>query len=141
VTTLLDSELFPKEELADLFLIRWRIEVHFGDLKTTMGLDILKCKTVDGISKELAIFAMIYNMVMAIRYQCANNMEIPPSRISFIDILRHVRLNGFTLPETVIVNPKRPDRWNPRVVKRRPKTYNLMTKPRKEYIIGDDKKS
>jgi hypothetical protein len=141
VTTLLDSELFPKEELADLFLIRWRIEVNFGDLKTTMGLDILKCKTVDGISKELAIFAMIYNMVMAIRYQCANNMEIPPSRISFIDILRHIRLNGFAVPETVIVNPKRPDRWNPRVVKRRPKTYNLMTKPRKEYIIGDDKKS
>jgi hypothetical protein len=141
VTTLLDSELFSKEDLADLYFIRWRIETNFGDLKTTMGLDILKCKTSDGIAKELFVFAMIYNMVMSIRYRCARDMGIDASRISFIDILRHIRINGFSLPETVIVNPNRPGRWNPRVLKRRPKPYPLMTKPRIDYIIGDDKKS
>lgn len=141
MTTLLDSELFPKEELADLYLIRWRIEVNFGDLKTTMGLDIVKCKTVEGITKELTVFSMIYNMVMSIRYHCAAEMKIEASRISFVDILRHIRINGFILPETVIVNPKRLGRWNPRVLKRRPKPFPLMTKRRNEYIIGDDKKS
>jgi len=141
VTTLLDSELFTKEDLSDLYLIRWRIEVNFRDLKTTMGLDILKCKTVDGISKELVIFAMIYNMVMSIRYRAAQLMDAPPSRLSFIDILRQVCLFGFVVPETVITNPYRPGRWQPRVVKRRPKSYPLMTKPRSQYVIGDDTKA
>ncbi len=141
VTTLLDSELFTKEDLSDLYMIRWRIEVNFRDLKTTMGLDILKCKTVDGISKELAIFAMIYNMVMSIRYRAAQLMDVPPSRLSFIDILRQARLFGFVVPETVIINPYRPERWQPRVVKRRPKAYPLMTKPRSQYVIGDDVKA
>lgn len=141
VTTLLDSELFTKEELAGLYLIRWRIEVNFRDLKTTMGLDILKCKTVDGISKELAIFAMIYNMVMSVRYRCSYAMSIPPSRISFIDILRHIRISGFILPETVIVNRERLGRWHPRICKRRPKSYTLMTKPREKYIIGYNEKT
>ncbi len=141
VTTLLDSELFTKDDLSDLYLIRWRIEVNFRDLKTTMGLDILKCKTVDGISKELTIFAMIYNMVMSIRYRAAQLMDAPPSRLSFIDILRQVCLFGFVVPETVIVNPYRPERWQPRVVKRRPKSYPLMTKPRSQYVIGDDTKA
>ncbi len=106
-----------------------------------MGLDILKCKAVEGITKELTVFAMIYNMVMSIRYHCAAEIEIEASRISFIDILRHIRINGFILPVTVIANPKRPGRWNPRVLKRRPKPFPLMTKCRNDYIIGDDKKS
>lgn len=87
VTTLLDSDLFSKEELADLYMIRWRIETNFGDLKTTMGLDLLKCKTADGVAKELLVFAMIFNMVMSIRYRSAATMDIEASRISFIDIL------------------------------------------------------
>ena len=105
-----------------------------------MGLDILKCKTVEGILKELAIFAMIYNMVMSIRYRASERMELLPSRLSFIDVLRQVRLFGFVVPEKVIINPYRPGRWQPRVVKRRPKAYPLMTKPRSQYVIGDDKK-
>lgn len=141
VTTLLDSKVFTKDDLSDLYMIRWRIEVNFRDLKTTMGLDILKCKTVDGISKELAIFAMIYNMVMSIRYRASQLMGVCASRISFIDILRQVCLFGFIVPDTVIVNPYRPERWQPRVVKRRPKSYPLMTKPRSQYVIGDDAKA
>lgn len=140
-TTLLDTEAFTKEQLADLYLIRWRIEVNFRDLKTTMGMDILKCKTVAGISKELLVFALIYNMVMSIRQQCAMEMDLSPHTISFIDILRHIRIHGFVLPDTVIVNPRRPGRWQPRVVKRRPNAYRLMTKPRKDYVMGDDIKT
>ena len=141
VTTLLDSKVFTKDDLSDLYMIRWRIEVNFRDLKTTMGLDILKCKTVDGISKELAIFAMLFNMVMSIRYRAGQLMGVCASRISFIDILRQVCLFGFIVPDTVIVNPYRPERWQPRVVKRRPKSYPLMTTPRNQCVIGDDAKA
>ncbi len=133
--------MFTEDDLSDLYMIRWRIEVNFRDLKTTMGLDILKCKTVDGISKELAIFAMIFNMVMSIRYRAGQLQGVCASRLSFIDILRQVCLFGFIVPDTVIVNPYRPERWQPRVVKRRPKSYPLMTKPRSQYVIGDDAKA
>jgi len=141
VTTLVDPISFPQESLSDIYLIRWRIEVNFRDLKITMGLDILKCKTVDGIMKELSIFAMIYNMVMSVRFRASQLFEVAADRISFIDILRQIRLNGLVVPVTILVNPYRPDRWAPRVIKRRPKPYPLMTKPRKEYAIGDDKKA
>jgi hypothetical protein len=141
VTTLVDPISFPQESLSDIYLIRWRIEVNFRDLKTTMGLDILKCKTVDGIMKELSIFAMIYNMVMSVRFRASRLFEVAADRISFIDILRQIRLNGLVVPVTILVNPYRPGRWAPRVIKRRPKPYPLMIKPRKEYAIGDDKKA
>lgn len=57
-TTLLDAELYPPEALAELYRARWRIETNFGRLKTTMGLDVLKCKTVEGVLKELIVFAL-----------------------------------------------------------------------------------
>ena len=63
VTTLLDAVLYPVEALAQLYWARWGIETNFAHLKTTMGLDVLKCKTVDGVLKELIVFALIYNLV------------------------------------------------------------------------------
>ncbi len=63
VTTLVDAEVYPKQTLADLFRQRWEIETNFGHLKTTMKMDVLKCKTVDGALKELQVFALIYNLV------------------------------------------------------------------------------
>jgi hypothetical protein len=116
--------------------MRWRIELNFRDLKTTMGLDVLKCKTYEGVLKELYVFAMVYNMVMITRYRVAEIMNADPFRLSFIDALRHIRLHGFQLPETLIVNPERSGRWQPRVKKRRPKPYPLMNKPRSDYVIN-----
>jgi hypothetical protein len=136
VTTLLDANHYPKDELSDLYLMRWRIELNFRDLKTTMGLDVLKCKTYEGVLKELYVFAMVYNMVMITRYRVAEIMNADPFRLSFIDALRHIRLHGFQLPETLIVNPERSGRWQPRVKKRRPKPYPLMNKPRSDYVIN-----
>ena len=59
VTTLLDAALYTVEALAQLYWARWGIETNFAHLKTTMGLDVLKCKTVDGVLKEL-IFSPIF---------------------------------------------------------------------------------
>lgn len=133
VTTLLEAETFSSQDLASLYLLRWRIELNFRDLKTTMGLEVLKCKTVDGILKELYVFALIYNMVMVIRFRVAQRMGLCPARLSFVDTLRHVCVQGWTIPETLVVNAERPGRWQPRVVKRRAKPHPLMTKPRNQY--------
>jgi hypothetical protein len=137
VTTLVDAETFSAQDVAGLYGWRWHIELNFRDLKTTMGLEVLKCKTIPGVLKELYVFALIYNMVMAIRFRVARSLGICPARLSFVDTLRHVRTHGETTPETLVINPERPGRWHPRVVKRRPKTHPLMTKPRNQYLIAD----
>ena len=137
VTTLLDAHTFSSEDLAGLYLLRWRIELNLRDLKTTMGLEVLKCKTIHGILKELYVFALIYNMVMAIRFRVAQAMDVCPARLSFVDTLRHVCVCGWTVPRTLVVNPERPGRWHPRVVKRRAKPHSLMTKPRYQYLITE----
>jgi len=137
VTTLLDAQAFSSQDLAGLYWLRWRIELNFRDLKTTMGLDVLKCKTVQGILKELYVFALIYNRVMAIRFRVARSMGVCPARLSFVDTLRHVCVHGWTVPLTLVINPERPGRSQPRVVKRRPKTHPLMTQPRNQYLIAE----
>ncbi len=61
MTTLIDAHRYDIKDVADLFLARWGIETNFAHLKTTMGLDVLKCKTVNGVLKELMVFALIDN--------------------------------------------------------------------------------
>ena len=132
--SLLDTQTFSSDALAKLYLLRWRIEVNFRDLKTTMGLEVLKCRTVEGILKELTIFALIYNLVMTLRFRVARSIGICPARLSFVDTLRHVRVHGWTVPQRLVINPERPGRRHPRVVKRRAKPHPLMTKPRHQYL-------
>ena len=133
VTTLLVPHTYPLEDLAELYLARWRIETNYAHLKTTMGLDVLKCKTLDGVLKELILFALIYNLVRLVMREAAKRQQVDVERISFIDALRWLasaRL-GEPLPPLVL-NPHRPNRYEPRVRKRRPKPYPLMRKPRQQ---------
>ena len=133
VTTLLDHEVYSLEELADLFRRRWEIETHFGQIKTTMAMDVLKCQTVEGVLKELHVFALIYNLVRQVIVNAAVKQNVEVSRISFIDALRWLQSTkpGGELTK-LFVNPDRPNRYEPRVKKRRPKTFAIMTKPRKK---------
>lgn len=140
VTTLLDAERYPLPELAELFRQRWEIETNFGHLKTTMKMDVLKCKTVDGVLRELYVFALVYNMVRQVMLEAASRQNVDVRRISFIDAVRWLQSAspGGDVP-TLVVNPYRPNRLEPRVIKRRPKQYDLMTKPRcqlKEELQG-----
>ena len=131
VTTLTDSKKYPADELLELRLRRWDVETGIGHLKTTMKLDVLHCQSEAGVRKELAVFALIYNLVRLVMLQAARRQDVPVSRISFIDAykwMRHAR-PGDRLP-TLIVNPSRPHRFEPRCRKRRPKKYVLMNKPR-----------
>jgi hypothetical protein len=131
VTTLLDPQLYPAADLAELYLSRWQIEINFRHLKTTMGMEVLHCKSVEGVLKELSMFALAYNLVRLVMLEAARRQKVPLDRISFIDALRWLRDAG---PDTkltrLMVNPARPDRLEPRVLKRRMKEYNLMKKPR-----------
>lgn len=128
VTTLLDPRAYPKEELAEQFRGRWEIETSFRHLKTTMGMDVLKCKTVEGVHKELAVFVLVYNLVRLVMLRAAQRQEAPPDRVSFIDALRWLRDGDEVID--LIVNPLRPGRVEPRVIKRRMKEYPLMKRPR-----------
>ncbi len=133
VTTLLDAEIYTLEALSDLYFSRWRIETNFGHLKTTMGMDVLKCKTVDGVLKELIVFALIYNMIRLVMLQAARRQCVDAERISFIDAARWLAAAIADEPLcTLIVNPSRPYRYEPRVRKRRPKEYPLMRNTRSE---------
>ena len=58
VTTLLDAELYPLLELAELYRRRWQAEQHLRELKTTLHMDVLRCKTVDGVLKELHVLRL-----------------------------------------------------------------------------------
>lgn len=133
VTTLLDDEVYPLVELAKLYGARWRVELNFRHLKTTMKMDILKCKTVEGVIKEIFVYAMVYNMVRVTMYEAASHQEVEVERISFVDVLRWLMQArpGDRMPRFV-VNPDRPGRFEPRVRKRRPKQYPVMQKPRSE---------
>lgn len=133
VTTLLDAAMYPAEELASLYGTRWRVEEHLKSLKQTMKMDVLKCKTVDGVLKELTMYAMAYNLVRLTMCEAAGRQGVAVDRVSFIDALRWLRdgEEGEEMPE-LVVNPARPGRSEPRVRKRRPKPYPLMRRPRAE---------
>jgi hypothetical protein len=83
------------------------------------------------VRKELAVFCLVYNLVRVVMLEAARRQEIPVARVSFADALRWTRhaRPGEPLPH-LIVNPRRPDRLEPRCKKRRPKQYDLMNKPR-----------
>ena len=134
VTTLLSADQYPKAELAKLYGARWSVETNLRHLKQTMQMEVLHCETVNGVLKELMVFVLVYNLVRAVMYEAAQRQEVAVNRISFADALgwlRHTK-PGSELRE-LKVNPERPNRFEPRALKRRPKPYDLITKPR-EYL-------
>lgn len=131
VTTLLDAETYPLPGLAELYRRRWQAEQHIKELKTTLHMDVLRCETVDGVLKELHVFALVYNLGRVVLGAAARRQGRPIGRLSFVDAVRWLRSArpGERLAR-LVVNPDRPDRFEPRVVKRRPKQYDRMTQPR-----------
>ena len=93
VTTLLDAELYPAEDLAQLYAQRWRIETNLRHLKQTMRMDVLRCETVSEVLKELTVFSLVYNLVRAIMHEASRRQEVAVERISFADALGWFRHN------------------------------------------------
>jgi hypothetical protein len=133
VTTLLEAETYHVADLADLYRQRWQVESSLAHLKTTMQMDVLHGQTVPGVLKELTVFALVYNLVRMIMCRAATLQRIGVERISFVDALRWLGALGTRVPlEALIVNPVRPHRVEPRVKKRRPKSFPFMITPRRE---------
>ena len=133
VTTLLDADRYTAADLAEAYGLRWTIETNFAHIKTTMKMDVLRCQTVRGVLKELTMFLLVYNLVRMTMLEAARRQDVAVDRISFVDALRWLATAevGDELP-TLVVNPLRRGRAEPRVRKRRPKAYKLMTRPREE---------
>lgn len=147
VTTLLDADAVGKRELVELYGQRWQIELDFRSIKTVMQMDILRCKSPDMIKKEIAAHLLAYNLVRTVMAQAACYANIFPRQLSFKATLQvlsafeenlrfcpHARL---TLRHGIVLSsiggailPVRPNRVEPRAVKRRPKPQALLTTPR-----------
>lgn len=131
VTTLVNHATYPAADVAALYARRWEVETNLRHLKQTLGMDVLRTKTVDGVAKELVMFAIAYNLVRLVMLESASRQGVDPDQISFADSLSWIRVAGQGAQLSQIrVNRWRPGRTEPRVVKRRPKQFPLMTKPR-----------
>jgi hypothetical protein len=132
-TTLLDPVLYPKQKIVELYGIRWQVETHFAELKTTLKMRRVKSKTPAGVLKELVVYALVYNLVHRVMVLAAQRQRVSPERISFIDTVRWLNsVRGGEAIGTLVINPDRPDRHEPRVVKDQIDTYTKMTHPRAE---------
>lgn len=151
-TTLTDPIAFPAQAFADLYLKRWRVELYLRDIKTTMGMDILRCKTPEMVVKELWMKVIAYNLIRAIMLEAAILHRQPPARLSFkgtaatlrqwapvlstTGLNKNRRLNLHRIMLDCIARdtvPVRPNRTEPRARKRRPKGYQLLNRPRKSF--------
>lgn len=149
ITTLLDAQLYPKSALADLFRLRWEVELHLRDLKTTMKMEKLSCKTPGLAEKELWVYLLAYNLIRHVMWQAGQIYQIPPLRLSFQGARARIlaflpKFSGakfrvrFQLHWRLLQKiakdrlPDRPNRIEPRCLKQRPKTYALLTFPRSQ---------
>lgn len=152
VTTLLDEKAYPDHELARLYLRRWGIELFFRDIKTALGLDVLRCESPDMVEKEVWMQALAYNLVRALMLEAARTHQVDLERLSFkgtVDTLRQwtplFAPRMFTckraraeLLRIIAADqiPDRPNRSEPRARKRRPKPYQMLTKPRRQMTVS-----
>ncbi|HEV2293263.1 MAG TPA: IS4 family transposase, partial [Tepidisphaeraceae bacterium] len=134
VATTLDEDAWPDAAVAALYGKRWEIETCFDHLKTTMGMNMLKCKSVQGVTKELAMYLLAYNLVRLAMLKAAARQGVAPSRVSFVDAMRWLacRMLGLAGVDTLIVNPNRHGRCQLRVIRRRMKAYDLLVRPREQ---------
>ena len=130
-TTLLDPAVYPAAEVAELYGRRWQVETNLRHLKQTLRMDVLRCQTIEGVQKELTMYGLVDNMVRLVMLEAAEQQHVPVERISFIDAVRWLAAAvAGDAPLELRVNPNRPGRVEPRVIKRRSKTYSLMIHPR-----------
>lgn len=149
-TTLLDPVAYPLEEIAALYADRWTVELRLRDIKTTMQMDVLRGKSPDVVRKEILMHLLAYNLIRGLMWQAAQTHGQPLHRLSFAGTIEH--LNALApylwlyagtgrsdmlyalLLEWIARDklPHRPGRIEPRAVKRRPKEYDRLNKPRHE---------
>jgi len=149
-TTLLDPKVYPLEAIADLYADRWTVELRLRDVKTTMGMEVLRGKSPDVVCKEVYMHFLAYNLIRALMWQAAYEHDRPLHRLSFAGTMQHFHAvapylwlfagtpKASGLYQLLLswiardILPYRPNRVEPRAVKRRPKEYALLNRPRHE---------
>jgi hypothetical protein len=148
VTTLLDAKTYPAWALAELYLTRWRMELWLRDIKMTMDMDMLRTQTPARVRAELAMFLVGYNLIRSVMFDACQVSEVRLEQLSFKSALVRFGLwcarlghgtrlvawlQGYQAMLSDVardLNPDRPGRYEPRVVKRRPKKFPRMQQPR-----------
>ena len=144
VTTFLCPKETPKKALKVLYRYRWNVELDLRNIKTTLGMEHLRCKTPEMAVKELWVYLLAYNLIRLLMAQAALLADQIPRQLSFkhtVQIWMAWQQRGGGTHDAVSVNallvliaePRvglRPGRVEPRAVKRRPKPFPLLTKPR-----------
>ena len=106
------------QELIELYSKRWQIEVYFRDLKRTLGMSMLRAKSVDGVQKEILAFVLLYNLIRRVMQQAAVQQQVAADRISFVDALRWLLWSSLGEPVPKLkVNPIRVRPVPPRKLK------------------------
>lgn len=152
VTTLLDAGRYPTAELIALYLRRWRIELCLRDVKTTLGLEQLRGQSPAMVRKELLAGLIAHNLIRCVMAEAAQAHQTELERVSFkgaVDALRQysavlaqARTNRLkrnlwqNLLRTLAGDrvPRRPGRTEPRAIKRRPKPFPLLNRPRRKFV-------
>jgi len=148
VTTLLDAEKYPASEIAALYRRRWQAELHLRSLKVVLQMDHLRCKTPERVRNEFYMHLVAYNLIRELMATAAFRAGVSPWTVSFKGALQTINNLAPLLTSKITTDAwcetvlnaiathevgNRPDRVEPRVVKRRPKPYKLMKQPRHEY--------
>jgi hypothetical protein len=151
VTTLLHAQLYPAQEIIALYARRWRLELCLRDLKTTLGMEQLRCKSPQMARKELLAYLIAHNLVRSLMAHAAATYEVNLERLSFkgtLDALRQYS-GAITAARNLKMRqqlwddlllhvaqdfvPLRPHRQEPRALKRRPKQFPLLNRPRRKF--------
>jgi hypothetical protein len=147
-TTLSDPEIYSGDELRGLFRERWHAELDLRTLKTVMQMEMLRTQSPEMVRKEIGMYFLAYNLIRGTMAEAARAEQIEPRELSFKGALHTVRAFeechlyeaariATDLPRLLeLIGRKRvgarPDRYEPRAVKRRPKPHPLLRMPRKE---------
>jgi len=152
VTTLIEAEAYPAAELIALYLRRWRLELCLRDVKTTLGLERLRCQSPAMVRKELLAGLIAHNLVRCVMAEAAQSYEAELERLSFkgtVDALRQYSAVIAQAPTNRLKRklwldllravardpvPLRPGRTEPRAVKQRPKPFPLLNRPRRQFV-------
>ena len=146
ITTLLCPSSIPKQSLKNLYKSRWQVELDIRNIKTTLGMETLSCKTPLMGEKEMWVYLLAYNLIRLIMAQSGLMADVLPRTLSFKHTLQLCLNWSQTQSQSnqhdcvtellVLVAEQsvgnRPGRIEPRAVKRRPKPYPLLMKPRRE---------
>lgn len=152
VTTLLDSDKYPPQALAQLYFRRWAMELTLRNIKITLQMDQLSCKNPQNLEREMRMHFLVHNLVRRLMLEAARRHRVPLERVSFAGSLATARRYGEALLQArskrkrqQLLNelfvvlaadlvPDRPGRREPRAVKRRPKPYPRLMNHRHSWL-------